>query len=459
MARPLARELAEWSAGLRWGALPQDLRARVPLWVLDHLGLVLAATDSPPGRAARDVALAQGGAAESGVAGTRERLPSAWAAFVHGTLAHAFDFDDTLPESVVHPGSVVVATALAEAQAIPADGEALGAAVVAGYELMARLGAAAGRAFHARGFQATSVVGPLAAAAVAAKLRGLPPEAAAHAMGLGGSMSGGLLEFLADGSWAKRMHPGWAAHGGIVAAQLAARGFSGPASVLEGRYGLYAAFLGPDRVDLDRMTAGLGEDWLAASVRAKLYPCAHVVHPFLDAAAALVGRHGLRAAEVADVWCDVSAWQVPIVCEPRPEKLRPRTEYHARASLPIALAAMLVDGRVDLDTFTEESLGRPALLALAGRVRHRVAQAAGGSAPFEGAIEITTRDGRRLTAHVAQTEAPGSGEVRDKFRRVATRRLSPGQAADLEALALALPAASATALIARAAGPAAESPR
>jgi 2-methylcitrate dehydratase PrpD len=449
MAAPLALRLAEWSAALRWDALPPDVRARVPLWILDHLGLVLAAADSPPGRAALAMARVQGGVPESAVAATADRLPAAWAALVHGTLAHAFDFDDTVPESVVHPGSVVVATALAVAQAAGADGPALATAIAAGYEIAARLGAAAGRAFHARGFQATSAVGPLAAAAVAARLRGLSPEATARAMGLAGSMSGGLLACLEDGSWAKRLHPGWAAHGGVVAAALAALGFSGPASVLEGRHGLYAAFLGPGVADLARITAGLGTDWLARGALAKRYPCAHVIHPFLDAAAALSRDQGLRAHDVAEAWCDVPSWQVPIVCEPRAAKLRPRTEYDARASLPVAVAAMLADGRVDLATFTDAALARPTLLALAARVRHRE-RAADARAGFEGTVEVVTRDGRRLVAHAGLAEPPEPEAVRAKFRHLAGHRLSTGEVEALEALVLRRPAPTAAALLAAA---------
>lgn len=426
----LALELCEWSTGVRWADLASDHQDAVRGWLLDTLGVMLAAVGEPPGLAVLDLARRQGGRPESTLVVTGERLPAAWVALAHGTLAHALDFDDTLPGPVVHPGSVVVPTALAAGEAAGANGAAVLGAIAVGYEWAARLGAAAGREFHARGFHASGVVGPLVAAAVAAHLAGLTPRQAAEAVGLGGSMAGGLLEFLTDGSWSKRLHPGWAAHGGIIAAQLAAGGFPGPASVLDGRYGLYAAFLGGGVANHEVVRRDLGRRWLSRTVVTKLYPCAHVIHPFLDAALALRTRHGLTADEVGAARCSVAPWQVPIVCEPRATKVAPRTEYQARASLPFALAAALIDGRVDLDTFTPAALARPELGALAARVTHE--EAAAGDAEFAATLAIETLDGRRLTAE-ATASAADPAQVQRKFAATAGRLLDPSRVAALAA--------------------------
>lgn len=442
MSTPLALALAEWSAALTWESLPADLQERVRLWLLDSLGLMHAASAFPPGRAVLEVAQRQGGAPESTLIGGGERVPAAWAALAHGTLAHTLDFDDTFPASVVHPGSLVIPTALAIGEATGADGGALGAAIAAGYEIAARIGRAAGRAFHVRGFHASGVVGPLVAAAVAGKLYGLSPRATAEAMGLAGSMAGGLLEFLSDGSWSKRLHPGWAGHGGVVAAQLADAGFPGPISVIEGRHGLYMAFLGSGVADPSRVLDGLGTEWRGREAHAKLYPCAHVIHPFLDAAHALREQHGLRAEGIESVVCHVAGWQIPIVCEPHEEKVAPRTEYQARASLPFALAAMLVDGRVDLDTFEAagETIDREDLLALAARITHRERPPTGpDAAGFGGVLDLTTRTGARLVAEAPASGPPSSDAIRAKFRMTAGRRLPSRLVMSLEESVRALP--------------------
>ena len=254
---PGARVLADWVSGLRWADVPAAQHPLIGLRVLDTLGLILAGAPTEAAAAARQVAARQGVSDEAGIVPGRGRAAAAWAAFVHGVTAHCRDFDDTFQDSVVHPGSVVVPTALAVGESCGADGNEIAAAIVAGYEVAARLGSIAGRRFHRRGLHATGVIGPFAAAAAAGRLMRLDGAAIADAFGLAGSMAGGLMAFIADGSWSKWLHAGWAAHGGIVAAQLAAQGFRGPAGVLDGRHNLYAALLAGEDVAPDGLADGL----------------------------------------------------------------------------------------------------------------------------------------------------------------------------------------------------------
>jgi len=151
MTDTLSLQLAAWSSALTPGDVPEDQRALARLRVLDSVGLILVVLDSTQGKAALEVALRQGGVGESTVIGAGARLPAGWAALAHATLAHCRDFDDTFADSVVHPGSVVVAVALAVGEATGARGDEILTAIAAGYEVAARLGAAAGRKLHARG--------------------------------------------------------------------------------------------------------------------------------------------------------------------------------------------------------------------------------------------------------------------------------------------------------------------
>lgn len=416
----LALELSEWSNALRWDDVPDAHQHLVRLWILDSLGLMFAGHDSPPGHAMLSVARRQGGAHESTTVGSGERLPAAWVALVHGTLAHSMDFDDTFPDSVVHPGSLVVPVALAVGEAMKANGSAVLGAVAAGYEVAARLGSAAGAQFHARGFQASGVVGPLVTALVAGKIYEMSAIQVAQAMGLAGSMAGGLLEFISDGSWSKRLHLGWAAHGGILAAQLAATGFPGPLSVLEGRFGLYNAFLGNDAARISDVSTELGSDWRSRKAKFKYYPCAHVIHSFLDAAISLCQLQNLQPEQISKVECRVAAWGMPIVCTPRAEKIAPQTEYQARGSLPFALAAALVDGRVDLNTFTPAAISRPELLALAVRIECVEDPCL---SEFECVLHISTNEGQRFTAKSPANEKTNPQRVLAKFYSTAGRVL------------------------------------
>ncbi|MEQ4304675.1 MmgE/PrpD family protein [Plantactinospora sp. B6F1] len=397
----IATAFATWAGNLRPADVPAEVRDRVALRLADAVGLVVAAWSTPPGVAVRELAAELGGTGDARLLLDPAPLHPAAAALAHGTLVHALDFDDTFPTSVIHPMGVLLPAALAVADE-SRPGADLITAVAAGDELLARLGAAAGRGLHARGFQATGVLGPLAAALVAGVLRGREPSVIASAMGLAGSMSGGLLEFLSDGTWSKRLHPGWAAHGGLVADGLAGRGFPGPASVVEGRHGVFASFLGavpevvrpgPAAAPTDDSRAGtvdnlagatdglagatdglagitdaLGERWLSMEAKMKLYPCAHVLHPFIEMALAL--REKVDAARVDRIVCEVAPWYVPIVCEPVAEKMAPASEYQARASLPMAVALALVDGRVGVASFEPESTARDAVRTLASRVEY-----------------------------------------------------------------------------------------
>lgn len=424
-----AEQLAAWSAGLAWRDVPDDQRPLVGLRVLDTVGLVLAGYETQAASAAFAIGRKQGGTAESALFLTGERTSAATAALVHGTVAHCRDFDDTFLDSVVHAGSTVVTTALAVGEAIRAPGEEIATAILVGYEAAARIGAAAGRRFHARGFHATGIVGPLGAALVAARLYRLSAAATADALGLAASMSGGLMAFVDDGSWSKWLHAGWSAHGGIVAAQLAAQGFRGPRGVLDGRHNLFSAFIDAPAPGADALCGDLGRRWQGGAAHFKYYPCAHVIQPYLDAAIALRERHGLEPAMIERVTCAIAPWAVPIVCTPRAPKLRPASDMDAIASLPYQIAVGLADGRVELDALGQACRARGDVLDLAARIEHVADESLGHG--FDGSIAIALKSGDLL--HSAAVSAPPDGaRLLAKFRANARRAVDEETSAEFE---------------------------
>ncbi len=408
-----ARMLADWVAGLDWSDVPPDQRALTGMRVLDTVGLILAGSRVPAARMAHDMVARQGGDPETAIMPWGTRAPRSWAAFAHGIMAHCRDFDDTFQDSVVHPGSVVIPTTLAVGQATGAAAPDMAAAVAAGYEVAARLGAAAGRGFHLRGLHATGIVGPFAAAATAGRLMELDGERIASAFGLAGSMSGGLMVFLEDGSWSKWVHPGWAAHGGIIAAGLAAEGFRGPAGVFDARFNIYDALLAGDPVDRSALTGSLGHEWRGAEAHFKYYPGAHVIHPYLDAAITIAEAEDLSAREVATVDCRIAPWAVQVVAEPRERKIRPATEMAAISSLPFLVAAALRDRRVTLATLERTAREDPELLDLAARITHSADPALGDG--FDGVFSVTFRNGRSIE-HRAVSPPPDRDKLAAKFR-------------------------------------------
>jgi 2-methylcitrate dehydratase PrpD len=373
-------------------------------------------------------------AGESG-AGTATAIGSAdgvsvpAAALANGMLCHALDFDDTHEASIAHIGAVVVPAALAVAEAVGASGADAIAAFVAGAETIARIGTAAPEGFHQRGFHPTGVCGVFGATVAACRLRGMDGEATTRALGLAGSMASGIFEYLSDGSPTKPFHAGWAAQAGVQAAALTAAGARGPATVLEGRFGLFATHVDVPW-DLDAQLADLGRRWETPSVAIKPYPACHWVHAAVDAAVAAC--EGAPPADIERIVVRIPDVGVPIVLEPEDQKAAPRTPYDAKFSLPWCVAARMVHGRLDVRSFTDEAIGERAVLALAERVEHAPWVGTVGS-PFAGEAEVVTRDGRaRSVRYEAPRGSPGnpmtSEAVAEKFMVNATRSLDEAAA-------------------------------
>lgn len=408
---PASARFVEWAWSLRTGDLPAEVRESAACHVLDSLGTALAALRSGEGSPALCVARSFPSVEGATILGTSDKVAPPFAALANGTLVHALDYDDTHAAALVHPSAVVLPVALALAEVRGLDGTAVLTAVVAGIETITRLGAAVTHGFHRRGLHATSVCGVFAAALVAARLGGLTEPQAVDALGIAGSQAAGSLEFLHSGADTKTLHPGLAACSAMLAAQLAGAGARGPATVLEGRNGLFRSYVDAD-VDAATLTEGLGSRWETPAVGIKAYPVCQLSHASLDALGSiLAGRRGpaggpglapeLRA-RVRHIRFAVPLDAVPIVCEPVADKLRPRTPYEAKFSLPWCAATLLVDGRIDIDSFTPERLDRPEVAVLAGAVSFDATKPGVPAADAPGEAEVVLDDGQVLRATVPQ---------------------------------------------------------
>src|SRR3954470_22632343 len=227
--------------------------------------------------------------------GHQRALDSAGAAFVNGTAAHGEDFDDTFEGGPVHAGAAVVPAVLAIAEREKLAGRDALAGIAVGCELMCRASLVAPKRIHKAGFHPTAVLGALGAAAGVATAMRLSERQFVDALGVVGSMASGIIEYLAEGAWTKRLHPGWAAQAGIRAADLARHGFVGPRTVLEGTHGFFHAFAHireEDRAALNwaRLTAGFGEEWVANAIAFKPYACGTMTQPYVDCAARLARK-------------------------------------------------------------------------------------------------------------------------------------------------------------------------
>ena len=441
--RPIARELAEEIVALRTGALPGEVLGRTSDLLLDFLGVALGGAGEESSVALRRGLGRLALRGDFVVLGTNERLPAPQAALANGAAAHALEMDDTHQGGSIHLGAAVFPAALAAAQLSGASGDALLRAAVGGYEVAARLAMALQPAEHyARGFHPTGTCGAFGAAAAAAMLLGLDADGLCRALGIAGSQASGSMEFLADGAWTKRLHPGWSASAGLHAGALAAGGFRAPASILEGRFGFLHAY---SNAPLVHPLGRLSDGFEIMRTGVKPHACCRYMQAPIDATLALRAAHDIDPASVERVDVGLVAAGFPIVCEPVERKRRPRSVVDEQFSLPFGIAVALARGAASPAEFVAETLDDPQITELMDRVTGVRDAALDAEYPrvWPSWVRITLRDGREVTEHV--THPLGDPErfldaaaLTTKFRALARRALPADQVERLAAAAAAL---------------------
>ncbi len=417
MSFSLTEQLADWMVAHRAHGFDAEAIAIARDYVTDWLGSALAGHTTEPGKMLLDYAAAQPvGACH--VIGRELCVSAETAALVNGGLSHIVEMDDLDRASVTHPGCVVIPAALAVAEQIGASGYDLLSAVIVGYELVCRIGAAVGSR-HYYYFHNTATCGVFGAAAAAGWLLGLSAEQLVWALGNAGTMAAGLWQFNADGAMSKHLHAGRAAANGVLAATLAATGFTGAREILEGKRGFFAA-TAPD-ADPDVVCAGLGSDELRiANVSIKPHASCRHTHPAIDAALAM--RGSIDVASVAAI--HIETYQAALDLCDNPD---PCTAYAAKFSLHYCVAAALVRGAVGLAAFSAETLFDPTIRALLPRITLVLDTALDAAYPqqWSSRIRVVTNNGVEFeqTVHFPLGDPDNrlnSAELHAKFRQLAT---------------------------------------
>ncbi len=387
----VAEHLADRIAAV--GTLPDAVRAKCEETLIDVVGLCLAARNEDYVQAALN------GWDDDGpctAIGHTRTLSAAGAAFVNGTAAHGEDFDDTFEGGPVHAGAVLVPAVLAACERYGIDGAAALKGIAIGIETMCRLSTVAPTRAHKAGFHPTAIFGAAGAAAGVATALGLNKKQTVDALGIVGSMASGIIEYLAEGTWTKRMHAGWAAQSGLRAALLARAGFSGPRTVFEGAHGLFHGFANTLDGDYGALTGDFGQRWVTQTLAFKPYPCGTMTHPYIDCARRLGARlkaQNLGEQDVAEMVCDVGEGTVHRLWEPLAAKQTPNNGYAGKFSQPYCIATGFIRGNVGLADFTDQAVKDKAVLALAGKVRYRIDPDNPYPKNFTGHIRVTLRDG------------------------------------------------------------------
>ncbi|MFZ2307603.1 MAG: MmgE/PrpD family protein [Rhodoferax sp.] len=371
---PATRALAHFAATAPLDSVPTAVRQRLKECLLDFIGnaaFAAAFAESSPAFRAGAAALA-GGPCDITVVGEANGMAFMSAALLNGAYAHTLDFDDTNAWGSLHPGAPVIAAAMVEAERVKATGSDWLVALAVGYEVACRVGAALGNTAYDRGFHITGVAGIFGAVAAAGRLRGLNADTMASAFGVALSKSAASMQYLENGSWNKRLHPGFAAHDAMVAIAFAQAGVEGADAALEGRYGLLMGYTNAPRPAL--LTERLGQWWPSGETAIKPYPSCRFTHGAAEVAIQLHERcsrelreevtAALRAG--ARVQLRLSPKAVQIVGERLPNKVHPRNIVDAQFSVYFQVAVAWLDGRCNWQGY--QRIGDPDVEALCAAI-------------------------------------------------------------------------------------------
>jgi 2-methylcitrate dehydratase PrpD len=413
----VAERIAERIGTLRADALPPAVRTLCDNLVLDVVGLCLAARNEDY------IASALTGCEDDGpctAIGHARTLTAAGAAFVNGTAAHGEDFDDTFEGGPVHAGAVIVPAVLAACERHGRDGPSALLGIAVGSELMCRLSTIVPKATHKAGFHPTAIFGAMGAAAGVAATLGLDRKQTTDALGIVGSFASGIIEYLAEGTWTKRLHAGWSAQSGYRAALLARGGFAGPRTVFEGVHGLFHAFAHKVPETFPALD-DFGARWMIETLAFKPYPCGTMAHPYIDCARRIAAK-GIKPDDIEEMVCEVGEGTVHRLWEPLAAKQRPLNGYAAKFATPFLIASGFMHDGVGLDSFNEEAVHDERVRALAAKIRYEIDPNNPYPNAFTGHIRATLRDGRAIEERQPHfrggaNEPLSRAELEDKFHR------------------------------------------
>jgi hypothetical protein len=427
----ISGQMAQYVAHLHFEDLPTDVRTLAHWVLLDTLGCALAGAGTDEVLQIRQAIFqANGSAGDTIVWGSEEKAPLPLAALMNGAAVHAREMDDF--GGCAHSGSVVIPAALGVGARLGSSGKQLLTAIVAGYDIARRVmdGGGGYQSFKKRGWHSTSTCGGFGAAAAAGHLMGLDAQRLQWALGYAGSNAGGTWAYIPEGAMSKRVHPGFAAHTGIISAYLAANNVTAPASIFEAPWGGYYATYVPDSDSSNEAVRDLGQDFRIRLVGFKPYAACRGIHSSIDVILGLREKYQLQAKEVTKIVVRGSRTHLKQLA-----KQKVTTLLDAQMSLPYSIAVALISGGAMLDQYTAEALKREAVHALAAQVelKHE-ASVADGEEPY---IDVYLKDGRVLSDRVlvalgGRQNPLTETQLRAKFRTAASASLNEAQINRLE---------------------------
>lgn len=424
-----ARRLSTYFSEQAKADLPEPHLHEMKRLLLDYLGVALAGSRTESGRIAGDFVVEMSGVPQATVIGRRDRVPAMNAAFANAIAEHSIELDDVDDEALFHYGPPVVSAVLAAAESVNATGADTLAALLAGCEMMNRLSRAANPSLRDRGFHTTPTCGVFGAAVGAGRILGLTADQLCDALGLAGAQASGLMEMYGV-SMQKRFNPGPAARNGVTAALLAARGFTGADTIIDGERGFLAAFV--DNRNLEKLVEDLGSD-IPVTVEYKPYSCARPIHNAIDCALEIRNRYGVRPPDIESL----VMYRHPFWARYH-LNAEPRTYHEAQVSLPYSVAVAFADGAALFEQYSDERLANDRdVMALTKKVE--VVPEPGLARGVSCRLVVTTKQGQQFTAEVdypkGSTRNPMTDdEIRAKFTMLAAPVIPERQAEQLAAM-------------------------
>lgn len=421
----ITARLADHAANLEYERLTLEVVEKAKQCILDVAGIAIRArfdaeSSEPITVAVKELA---GSGGKCTAIGNREDFPTQYAALLNGTYAHTLDFDDTHRRGSIHPGASIIPGALAVAEEAGASGKALIAGVVAGYDVTCRVSEAAGpRAHYDHGFHPTATAGTFGTTAAGARILGMSSLTLQDAFGLNGSQAAGSMQFLENGGWNKRVHPGLAAHNAVYALKFAQKGFIGASNPLEGPAGFFKSY--SDAPEPERALLGLGEQYSIADTAFKPYPSCRFTHTPLDLILEMVHTEDISATDIEGITIGLAQKGIDIVGVPADRKRRPQSIVDGQFSMHFTAAVAAAHRRMTWDDY--DKIKDPSIVSLMDRIEvvHDPACQAEYPDKFAGSVEIRAR-GERFSRFSAlakgEPENPLSWEeVVGKFHDLAS---------------------------------------
>tara|TARA_B100000989_G_scaffold219616_1_gene167538 strand:- start:2748 stop:4097 length:1350 start_codon:yes stop_codon:yes gene_type:complete len=365
----IAEEFSSWSKNLNVQDIPEKTQLTLRFLLKDICGIILSARNE---NYIKSLVETYRGSGNLISLGHSEKFDLFSSAIIAGTAAHGEDFDDTFEGNPMHVGATMIPAMLSAAQKFNLNGDQILKGLAVGSELICRLALVAPTAMHKQSFHPTAVCGTFGVAAGLSSVLDLTEKQMVSALGVAGSFTSGIIEYLAEGSWTKRVHPGWSANSGMNATLIAKSGFYGPRSVFEGEHGFFQAFaLKEIERDYSHLTDRLGNRWENQNLAFKPFACGTMAQPFVDCAIKI--RNKIKNLDnILSITAKVGEGTVHRLWEPLKEKKMPSTPYSAKFSVPYCVAVGLVRGDAGLNEFDKKSINNKEILSLASKVNYEI---------------------------------------------------------------------------------------